>query len=106
MRGCSCRDHMVVGFTTTYAISVYHHLSCELESRWWRGVLDTTLCDKVSCGRSVVFSWYSWWRKPECPEKITDLPQVIDKLYPIMLYRVHLAMSGIKTHNSSGDKPW
>jgi hypothetical protein len=47
----------------------------------------------------VVFSWYSWWRKPECPEKITDLPQVIDKLYPIMLYRVHLAMSGIKTHN-------
>ena len=29
----SC-DRMVVGFTTTYtyAISVYHHLSCEFES--------------------------------------------------------------------------
>jgi len=41
------RDRMVVEFTTTYAISAYHHLSCELESRSWRGVLDTTLYDKV-----------------------------------------------------------
>ena len=30
-----------------YAISVYHHLRCEFESRSWRGVLVTTLCDKV-----------------------------------------------------------
>ena len=27
---------------------LYHHLSCEFEPRSWRGVLDTTLCDKVS----------------------------------------------------------
>jgi hypothetical protein len=38
---------MVVGFTTTYAISVYHHYRCVFESRSWQGVLDTTLCDKV-----------------------------------------------------------
>jgi hypothetical protein len=37
--------YTIVGFTTTYAIAVYHHLSCEFKS-WW-GVLDTTLCDKV-----------------------------------------------------------
>ena len=40
------RDRVVVGLTTTCAISVYHHLSCEFESFSWRGVLDTTLCYK------------------------------------------------------------
>ena len=29
---------MVVGFTTTCAISAYHHWSCEFEPRSWRGV--------------------------------------------------------------------
>jgi hypothetical protein len=39
---------MVVGFTTTYGNSAYHHLSCEFEPRLWRGVLDTTLSD-IKC---------------------------------------------------------
>ena len=32
-----------------------------LEFCWWRGILDTTLCDKVCqwVSRLVVFSWYS-----------------------------------------------
>ena len=31
-KGCRGHDHMVGGFTTTYAISAYHHWCCEFES--------------------------------------------------------------------------
>ena len=40
-------DPVVVGLTTTYAISTYHHESFEFESRSWQDILDTTLCDKA-----------------------------------------------------------
>jgi hypothetical protein len=43
------------------------------------------------------------WEKPEYPEKTTDLPQITDKLCHIVLFRVHLAWAGFKTHNVSDD---
>ena len=53
------RYRVVVGFITIYAINAYH-LS-------WRGILNTTLCDKVC-------QWLAadWWFSPVTPVSATN----------------------------------
>jgi hypothetical protein len=60
-------DHIVVGFTTAYAISVCHHYRCEFKSHSWRGVPETSLCDKV-CEWLVAGRWFS----PDTPVSSTN----------------------------------
>jgi hypothetical protein len=98
---------MAVGFMTTCAISAYHLNCCEnfeIDSDYyWANLISSdyywaNLISKVN--NPATFYWLVWFdlwslaifqiyrggkfywrRKPEYPEKTTDLPQVTDKLY-------------------------
>jgi hypothetical protein len=64
-------------------IRAYHHLSCEFEARSFRGVLETTLCDKV-CQWLATGRWYSP-NTPVSSTNKTDRHNIADMLLNVVL---------------------
>jgi len=91
---------MVVGFVTTCAISAYHHLSCEFEPHSWRGVIGTTLCDKV-CQWLVSGLWFSPGTPLSSTNK-TDCHDITEILLKVVLNIVKPTLYiGVKSPNKS-----
>ena len=92
-----------------YINHLHYHLPFYLKQHCWCACYDSRLmCTKLwvqalvqSTPVSKIFQLYRgsqfcWWRKLEYPEKTTDLPQITDRFYHVMLYRVHLVWTGFE----------
>jgi len=88
-------DHSILSMPVRIIVKYNPNLAKSLrrkrEDFWIRGLWIGLWC---LAPLSTIF--HLWWRKPEYLEKTTELRQTTDKLYHIMLYRVHLALVGFE----------
>ena len=90
-RGHRGHDRMVVGFTTLYAISAYHHWCCEFESRSsGRGVQHYAI-------KFVTSRWFSPGPPVSSTNK-TDRHDITEILLKVALNTIKLTNTHIKCH--------
>jgi hypothetical protein len=85
--GPSLSWSIVVGFTTTYAISVYPHSRCEFKSRSWWSVLNSILCDKVC--QWLAAGWWFFAGTPVSSINKTDSHDINEILLKVALNTIY-----------------
>ena len=93
-----------------HVYSMLDFMSLLTPNHWW--VVSNNLYPSYLYGRkrTVVFNAtfnsisVISWRLVLLMEETTDMSEVTDNLYNIMLYRVHLAMNRVRTHNFGGNR--
>ena len=80
-------DHMIVGFTTTYVISAYHHWSCEFDS--CSGDVNSIQHDVIVCQWLATGQWFSMGT-PVCPTNKTDRHDITEILLKMTLNTIIL----------------
>ena len=85
------RDRKVGEFTTTYAISPYHHEMCDYEYRSWRGVLYALFGDQ-NCQWLVAGRWFSTGI-PVSPTSESDSHDITKTLLKVALNTIILFLA-------------